>query len=234
MKNVFTCFLIALLIPVNGVLAQNINLLPEGQTLVTLTVTERVKVSQDLLVASLRIESEDRDPQVLQDRINTLMDRGLGIARATSGVKVATGFYSVYQFSNQPQGGRPDSVWRGTQSLTLESGDAAALLTLAGELQGMGYVMNQLSYQLSPERADEVRDSLLELAIERAAEKVRRAGAALGRTDVDIAVLDIDSSLNYDSPMMLRTGMAAEMSAPVAEAGESEVTLTVRIQAVAR
>ena len=35
--------------------AQNINLLPEGQTLITLSVTERVQVEQDTLIATLRV-----------------------------------------------------------------------------------------------------------------------------------------------------------------------------------
>jgi len=218
-------------------LAQNINLLPEGQTLVTLSVTERVKVPQDLLLATLQIESDDRDAEALQNRINTSMEQALEIARAVDDIKVSTGHYYVYQYNNQPQGGRADNVWRGSQSVNLESKDAQKLLDLAGELQSLGFVMNQLSYQLSTERADEVRDSLLETAIKRATEKVERAASAMGKATVDIATIDIDSSLNYDNPVMMRAsakGDMAEMAAPVAEAGESEVTLTVRVQAVAR
>ena len=229
-------FLLAMLMVVPAVQAQNINLLPEGQTLLTLSVTERVKVQQDLLVAALRIESDDRDPQALQNRINTTMEQALEIARAVDGIDVSTGYYSVYQFSNQPQGGRVDNIWRGSQSLNLEGSDAPAILELAGQLQAMGFVMNQLSYRLSTERADEVRDSLLEAAITRATDKVHRAGRALGKSNIDIAVLEVDSSLNYENPMRQLAARAdmAEMSAPVAEAGESEVSLTVRVQAVAR
>ncbi len=217
--------------------AQNINLLPEGQTLITLSVTERVKVQQDVLIASLRIEVDDRDAQVVQNRINNGMEEALRIAREVSEVKVATGYYSVYQYNNQPQGGRADNIWRGTQSLTLESQDADALLELAGRLQGMGLLMDQLTYQLSQEKSDEVRDTMLESAISRATANAERAGRAMGKTDIDIAVLDVDSPMNYGSPVMMRDARASlslEMSAPSAEAGETEVTLTVRIQAVAK
>ena len=94
-------------------------------------------------------------------------------------------------------------------------------------------IMSHLSYQLSTEREDEVRDSLLESAITRATQKAQRAGEAMGRTNVDIAVLEVDSALNYDNPVMMRAmADTAEMASPVAEAGESEVTLTVRVQAV--
>jgi uncharacterized protein len=217
-------------------LAQNINLLPDGQTLVTLSVTERVKVPQDLLLATLRIESDDSNAQSLQNRINSSMEQALEIARAVDDIKVSTGHYSVYRDNNQPRGGRADSIWRGSQSVNLESKDAQKLLELAGELQSLGFVMNQLTYQLSTERADEVRDALLESAIQRATEKVQRAASAMGKTGVDIATIDIDSSLNYDNPVMMVSARAemADKVAPVAEAGESEVTLTVRVQAVAR
>jgi predicted secreted protein len=230
-----SCFAILLALPVSA-LAQNINLLPEGNTLVTLSVTERVKVPQDLLLATLRIEREDRNPQALQNRINTSMEQALQIARAVADIKVSTGHYSVYQYNNQPQGSRADNIWRGSQSVSLESKDAQKLLELTGELQSIGLVMSQLSYQLSSERADEVRDSLLETAIKRATEKLERAAQAMGKNSIDIATLDIDSSLSYDNPadMFSARAVMMEMAAPVAEAGESEVTLTVRVQAVAR
>jgi predicted secreted protein len=229
------CLAILLILPVPA-LAQNINLLPEGNTLVTLSVTERVQVPQDLLLATLRIESEDPNPQVLQNRINTSMEQALQIARAVADIKVSTGHYSVYQYNRQPQGGRADNVWRGSQSLTLEGKDAQKVLSLTGELQGIGLVISQLTYQLSTERADEVRDSLVETAISRATEKLERVAQAMGKTSIDIATLDIESSLNYANSMDMLSARAVmmEMATPVAEAGETEVTLTVRVQAVAR
>jgi len=212
-------------------------LLPEGQTLITLSVTERVSVEQDLVIASLRIEVEDRDASEVQNQVNTVMAQALQRARDVVDVSQSTGFYHVYQYDRQPQGGRAETVWRGSQSLTLEGRDAQVLLALAGELQAMGLLMNQLSYQLSTERADEVRDSLMEAAISRAREKAERATAALGKSRFDIAVLEVDTSSDYSPPVMMRamadTG-SREMAPPSAEPGDTEVTLSVRIQAVAQ
>jgi predicted secreted protein len=212
-------------------------LLPEGQTLITLSVTERVSVEQDLVIASLRIEVEDRDASEVQNQVNTVMAQALQRARDVVGVSQSTGFYHVYQYDRQPQGGRAETVWRGSQSLTLEGRDVQVLLALAGELQAMGLLMNQLSYQLSTERADEVRDSLMEAAISRAREKAERATAALGKSRFDIAVLEVDTSSDYSPPVMMRamadTG-SREMAPPSAEPGDTEVTLSVRIQAVAQ
>lgn len=216
-------------------LAQDINLLPEGQTLITLSVTERVKVEQDTLIATLRIERENADSEALQREINDAMTQALDATEGASDIKISTGYYSVYQQSNEPQGGRRNDVWRGSQSITLEGKDSQQVLELAGELQGMGFVMNNLQYTLSTERADEVRDGLMESAIARATANAERAAAAMGKADIDIATLDIDAALGYSQPyaMARMNAMAAE-AAPVADAGESEVSLTVRVQAVAK
>ena len=218
--------------------AQNISLLPEGQTLITLSVTERVSVQQDMLTATLRIERQNRNAETLQREINAAMEQALAAAQGVNSVKVSTGYYGVYQINQSTQGGRPDNVWQGSQSISLEGRDAQPLLELAGKIQGMGFVMNNLSYSLSTERADEVRDGLMETAIARARVNAERAGQAMGKTDVEIAVLDIDTALGYAPRVQmdraLAMGAMAEKANPVAEAGESEVSLTVRVQAVAK
>lgn len=228
---------IAAMLTVTPASAQNINLLPEGQTLITLSVTERVQVEQDTLIATLRVERDHRDPVVLQSDINAAMAQALETAEGDEAVKVSTGYYSVYQYNTSPQGGRNNDIWRGSQSLTLEGRDAAKILALAGEIQEQGFLMSELNYVLSTARADEVRDSLMESAIARATANVERAARAMGKSDVDIAVLDVDAALGYAQPMMMARGVAMdamEMAAPVAEAGETEVSLTVRVQAVAK
>lgn len=218
--------------------AQNINLLPEGQTLITLSVTERVQVEQDTLIATLRVEFDNRDAVALQSEINAAMAEALETAEGEDAVKVSTGYYSVYQYNTSPQGGRNNDIWRGSQSITLEGQNAAKILALAGEIQEQGFLMSELSYVLSTVRADEVRDGLMESAIARARANAERAARALGKSDVDIAVLDVDAALGYAQPTMMARGLAmdavAEMAAPVAEAGETEVSLTVRVQAVAQ
>ena len=237
MKSIHTLMLASvMMLPVTA-LGQDINLLPEGQTLITLSVTERISVEQDTLSATLRIERENSDAQTLQREINAAMEEALNEADGVSEVEIATGYYSVYQYSTEPQGGRVANVWRGSQSITLEGQDAQKVLELAGEIQSMGFVMSELTYTLSTEKADEVRDSLMESAITRARANAERAARALGKNQVDIATLDVDAALGYSQPMMYaRAEMdaMAEKATPVAEAGESEVSLTIRLQAVAR
>lgn len=230
---------LALALAPKGAAAQNTELLPEGQTLIRLSVSETRSVEQDLLVAQLRIEKEDRDATVLQNAINQLMADALAQVDESdvADLDIETGYYSVYQTNRQPQGGRADTIWRGSQSITLRSKSSAALLTLAGELQESGLILGNLSYQVSTELARDVRDSLLEAALGSAKAQAERIASALGKSEVEIAVVDLDdiSRGGQPTPVMMRA-MAAdmEMAAPSARAGESEVSLTVRVQAVAK
>ena len=215
--------------------AQDISLLPEGQTLISLSVTQRVDVEQDLLIATLRVEGENQKADALQSMINEKMALALQAAGEYALVEISTGRYSVYQTNDTSQSGRTNKYWRGSQSITLESKNAADLLILAGELQEQGLLMSQLMYSLSAEKSDETRDSLMESAIVKARASAERAAAALGKTQVDVA--SIDESFSYQRPIMERA-MAMDASsvraAPVAETSETEVSLTVRIQAVAK
>lgn len=212
-------------------------LLPEGQTLLSLSLTERRDVVPDRLVASLRVEHEDRDPVAVQQHINTRMDEALRRIDPLDDVVAGTGRYSVYQYQRQPGNGRGDSVWRGSQTVTLETDTAyEQVQALAGELQTSGFVMNRLEWQLSNARADRIRDDMLERAIERARSRAQRAGEALGRGDVEIAEITVSAESSGRAPVEMRSMAmdAAGSAAPESRPGETEVTLTIGIRAVAR
>lgn len=237
MRFLSAALLSATLLVTSPASAQDIQLLPEGQTLVSLSVTERTKVPQDTLRASLRIEAEDKDAKALQNRINTTMDRAVKTAKGVSDVKTSTGYYSVYQH-NTSGSGRENLRWRGSQTIDLEGKNAESLLRLAGQIQEMGFVMNNLSYFLSTEQADEARDNMMEAALARAQVKAERAAKALGKSSVDIAIVNVDAATNFVQPVMRARAMMAmeadSVASPTAEAGESEVTLTVTIHAVVK
>lgn len=215
--------------------AGSAGLLPEGQTLVNLSVNERRDVVPDRLVATLRVEGDDRDPEALQQHINSMMDQALEHIGEPADITVSTGRYSVYQYQRQPQGGRGDTVWRGSQSVSLQTDGAYDQVhELAGELQGMGFVMNQLNWELSSRLTDETREALLESAIGRARAQAERAGEALGRGDVEIAEVTVENGGGFSPVMMRSTASDMAESAPSSRPGETEVTLTISVRAVAR
>lgn len=221
--------------------------LPEGATLVNLSATERVEVDQDLLVASLRYEDQNADPKALQDAINETMTKAVDKAKTYKDVKISTQQYYVYPYDYDPNpkpiehGEAPrklERVWRGQQALELKSAKADDLLALVGALQELGLAVSGLNYTVSPELLEETQESLLEAALIKLQSKAERTAKALGKSSSDLLQVNVDIGGYYPAPMMAR-GMAMdsaqakmEMAAPVAEPGQSEITLTINAQAM--
>jgi predicted secreted protein len=218
---------------------------PAGQTIVNLSATEHSDVQQDLLTASLGIEKQGADARTVQNEINTIMQKAAAKAKAVPGVQVATGQYYVYPVDSepvvQPDGSTKISkkprTWRGTQTIELRSTQADALLPLTGALQDLGLTVQNLSYTLSAEKEEQAKDAMLESALGKLKAKAERTAKALGKTQVDLVEVNIDSSYARPPimPMMARASMGmakAEMAAPTAEAGSNDITLTVSARAV--
>lgn len=221
--------------------AQDYNTLldiPEGATLISLSATERVEVEQDMLVATLTIKAEDADPRAVQDTINKKMKEAVDMAKKVDSVKASTQQYYVHEYDrSKGQNARRDMVWRGQQSLQIKGTKADDFLELAGDLQELGLTMNGLNYTLSPEKLEETRNNLLEAALQKLIVKADRTAKALGKSSSEMLQVNIDMGGGYHPPVMrtmaMSDGMArAEMAAPVAAPGESQISLTVSAQAL--
>lgn len=226
--------------------AEGLNLPPDGSTIINLSATEKRTMPQDLLIASLRIEAEDKkDPAAVQKQINEAMTKALALAKAENAFKVSTGPYSVYKYDNpiivnqQTGEHKNNPIWKGSQTIDIESKDSTKLLKVVGEIQGMGFAMNNLAYTLSPEVVDKVRDELMVEALKKLTSKAKTVADTLGKGKVDLVDVNVDTGgpvVPMYKAMMARESMAmdagAAMPAPVAEAGETDVTLTVSARAL--
>lgn len=217
---------------------------PTGHVLINLSATETRSLAQDQLMASLRIEKDDKTPEAVQNAVNTAMTAALELAKKETTVKVSTGGYYVYK-NDEPiidpktgnHNGKFKSTWRASQTIDLVSKDAAKMLDLTGKIQGAGFVMNNLTYMLSPERAEAVRDEMMVLALKKLQAKAKIAADALGKSGYDLTDVNLDMGGAAPSPMyavrsMAKMEMAADMAAPVADAGETSVSLTVSARAL--
>lgn len=225
--------------------AYNLAALPEGQTMLNVSANEWVEVEQDEIMADLRIELEGDDPAALQDKVNTMMSAALTKAKAVAGVEITTGQYYVHEDYREPPRPVDDGPrlqpqgksWRGTQTLTLTGQKADDILNLVGTLQADGLLMNGLSYALSAEKAEETRDGLLEAAIEKLRARASRVAKALGKSDVDLVELNVDSNGFATPPVPVMRAMAMDsmessMKAPSAEPGKTRVEMTVSARAL--
>src|SRR3990167_3100372 len=213
---------------------------------VTLSASDQKKVTQDLLVASLRIEIDNKDSRKVQDDINKAMKSALDIVKAEPEIKVSTGSYYVYNFDPNPAPPKPLSndemkkrmVWKGSQTIDLKSKDAQKILDILGKLQDMGFVMNGLNYTLSPELAEAQKDELLIGSLKKIQNKAALVAKTLGKSGYEIADLTIDGSYVPQQPVpmmsMARSGAMekADMAATVAAPSEDDVSLSVSARVV--
>jgi predicted secreted protein len=171
------------------------------------------------------------------------MEKALAAAGKNPDVKAATQQYYVHAVdldSSLPgklvSGDRkPARLWRGSQGITVRGEKPGALLALAGQMQDMGLVMNGLAYTLSPAKADEAQDSLMEGALAKLRTKAGRAAKALGKTEASLLEVNVDSGGYHPQPVMMHGAAMAKMdsmAAPVAAAGQTEITMTVSARAL--
>lgn len=213
---------------------------------VTLSASDQKKVTQDLLVASLRIEIDNKDSRAVQNDINKAMKAALDVVKAEPTIKVSTGSYYVYNYDPNPAPPHPLSkedikkrmMWKGSQSIDLKSKDAQKVLDLLAKLQDMGFVMNGLNYALSPELAEAQKDELLVGALKKIQDKAALVARTLGKSGYEIADLTIDGSYMPQPPVammsMARGGRLekADMAEPVAAPSEDDVSLSVSARVV--
>ncbi len=210
-------------------------------TVVTLTASDQKKVDQDVLVASLRIEVENKDSRKVQDAINQAMKKALAVASAEPSIKASTGNYYVYSYDPNPSlkatsvaDKKERMVWKGSQTLDLESKDSQKILDGVAKIQDMGFVMNGLNYILSSELAEAQRDELMVGALKKIQKKADLIAKTLGKSGYDITEVTVEGAyMPQPQPvMMVKASMGArmesdKMAAPVAAPGESEVNLSV-------
>ncbi len=210
--------------------AQSLAQLPNGATLLNISATENIEVDQDTLIANLRVEKQLSDPKELQQEINMMMKQAVEEAKKIEGLTITTEQYYVHQYQRDNK-----QLWQGNQGLSIKSQKADDVLELSGRLQDMGFLMNGLNYQLSPEKYEEIRESLLEGSIKKLMARAKRVGSAIDKPNVDLWELNVDAAPtpNYPQPVMMARGMAMEsmgksaMAPPVAEAGKSTVSMSV-------
>ncbi|HWD59023.1 MAG TPA: SIMPL domain-containing protein [Stellaceae bacterium] len=196
---------------------------PPSPTVLHLTQSADRKLTRDVLHVELRAEKTGGDAQTVQAAINQGMAKALAEARQAQGIEVETGSYAVYHVESQSQ-------WSGSQSLFLSGGDQAAVLKLAGSLQGQGLVMSNLGFQASPKTVRAAEDALTAEALAGLERRAAAIAAELHLAVLGYRDLTVGNAETGGGPMPRFAGgmaMAAAMPAPVAAAGEATVRVTV-------
>lgn len=213
--------------------------LQSGQLALNLSLTEQRQVAQDTLNASLQYVAQGRDRRALQDEVNRKMAEALALLEGKPDIEFTTGSYHVYIV----QTGRPASadvetpVYRAQQSVEAHSSDSTLLLELSGQLQEAGLTLNGLHYSLSREVHTKVQSELLQEVLQNLQGRAQQAADALGKGKAELVEVSMDGSPFAASPRMYaRASMMsvaeADMAPPVAEPGETTVSVSISARAV--
>ncbi|WP_355404551.1 SIMPL domain-containing protein [Rickettsia helvetica] len=123
---------------------------------INISVTEQMDVQEDLLISSIRIEEEGVDPKSVQNAVNLSMAAAIKIAKQPD-INVSTGQYNIYQYDEEQNTSNKEKrlkkkKWRGSQVLSLQSRTPEALLSVIGQLQNEGLLIQNLNYTLSNDK----------------------------------------------------------------------------------
>jgi predicted secreted protein len=238
--SMFILFL--LLFPTFSVSAQNtfdLDDLDQGQLVLNLNATEQLSVEQDTLNVSLMYSIQGRDSTELQNEVNLVIREARDILDDTDNIDWSIQQYHVYniQLPRQNRNDISNPVWRAQQSVQLQSMNSEALLVVAARLQQLGLTISNMYYSLSTEKYQKVSDALLDSALLSLQARADRVASTLSKDEAELIEVNINGSPGFFGG---RVEMAARasfdttsaMAVPVAEPGETQVSVTVTARAL--
>ena len=205
---------------------------PVTQPVISVTASATAPLANDRMLAWLRIEADNADPVAAANEVNTKMGKALARAKAVKGVDATTASYTSYQVSerNQP------SKWRVSQTLSLESSDFGALSALVTKIQGEdGLVLSGMSFSVSTTARRAAEDALTQQAIKAWQARAQAAAQGFGAASWRPGHVTVQAGEGMVRPQPMMRAAAGTMaaSAPIAaEAGTSDITVTVSGEAI--
>jgi len=193
--------------------------------LVSLQAQASREVSNDLMLAVLAVEMEDRDPAKLADSVNRAVQEALASAKEFKSVKVQSGTYRTYPVYDKNN----FSHWRARHELRLESRDFAAATKLIGKLQG-ALQLAGMEFKVAPDSRRKVENELITEAIAAFNQRAEIVRTSLKAGSYKLKEMNIVTSAPgmhqaFAASSAMRTAEA--FAAPAVEAGSSEVSVNV-------
>jgi predicted secreted protein len=185
------------------------------------------EVANDLLVAGMSIEVQDKQPARVAQQINSAINDALKKAAAFAGVKVTSGNQSTY-----PVYGKNNQVdaWRGHAEIRLESRDFKAAGELIMQLQS-SLQLTGLDFALAPETRAQNEGDLIAEAIKAFQKRADAIRAAVGARAYKNVHFSINSGMPpvYAKAMMRAAPMAADAAIPEPEFAGGDTRMTVQV-----
>jgi predicted secreted protein len=184
-------------------------------------------VSNDLLIATMTVDIQDKQPGRVAQQLNAALNDALKKAAAFDRVKSSSGNQSTY-----PVYGKDNRIdaWRGHGEIRLESRDFKDASELIMQLQST-LQLGSVQFTVAPDTRDQTENALIAEAIKAFQQRADAISSAVGATSYRTVQMSISSGgppPGYPVPMM--RGMAkaeAAIPAPDFAGGESRITVQI-------
>ncbi|MBA3013522.1 MAG: SIMPL domain-containing protein [Proteobacteria bacterium] len=205
---------------------------PSDGTIIQAEGNAQTQVQNDFLSIDLVFEKDNANLSQLNEIMQHEAATALGKATKNSVVTVKTSGFSIYPVYERERIIRH----HGTYQLSLETKKFDAGLALASDMQP--FQVRNLSFSVSPELRRATEKKLLEQAIADLRDTLNIAAGTLGAKDITMINLTIGNrEYSPIQPRLMRDPIAMKAASPppiAAEAGESQVVITVTGSAVAK
>ena len=185
------------------------------------------EVANDLLVASMSADIQDKQPSHVAQQLNTALNDALRKAATFSTVLASSGnqhTYPVYSKNNQI------SAWRGHGEIRLEIRDSKAAGELIMLLQAT-LQLGSVQFTVAPDTRIQTENSLIAEAIkafQNRAEAIRTAVGAKSFKTVHFAISSGDMPPHYPVALM-RSAAVSDNAIPAPEFASGDSRMTVQI-----
>lgn len=181
-------------------------------------------VSNDLLVASMSADIQDKRPAEVAQQLGTRLNEALRQAASFSSIRTSSGNQHttpVYGKNNQITG------WHGHGEIHLESRDFKAAGELLMQLQST-LQLSGVQFTLAPDSRLQIENALLTEAIKAFQSRAETIRAALGAKSYKTVRFAINSAPQH-YPMQMMRSMNADESIPAQQFAGGESRMTVQI-----
>lgn len=182
------------------------------------------EVANDLLIATLTVDIQDKQPARVAQQMNATLNHALKQAAAFSAVKTRSGnqqTFPVYGKNNQIE------TWRGHGEVRLESRDFKAAGELIMQLQS-GMQLGSVQFSVAADTRAQIENALITEAIMAFRQRADAIRAALGAKSYKTVHMGINSGMpNHPMPMMRAVKLNSSISAPEFASGESRMSVQI-------
>lgn len=183
------------------------------------------EIANDLLVATMSVEVQDRQPAQVARQINAALNGALKKSAAFAGVKASSGSQSTY-----PVYGKNNQVdaWRGHGQIRLESRDFKAAGELIMQLQS-SLQLRSLNFSLAPDTRAQAENALITEAIRSFQARADAIRAAVGAHSSKTVHFSINSGTPPQYPVLMRAAPLADASIPEPVLAGGDTRMSVQV-----